>query len=255
MRISLRDLKAVRAGGVLTRYALLGESAYVVAELPASGTAGTTLEDPCRVEHWGYVLKGELTIERRSARVVAAGSAFHIAAGSTHRILSAGPAVVAGFIPVTEPVDDSPDALRKQGMGIVRSAGEVMSPPSAVDIVGTKTGVATTGQVQTLSAAMGEWLFTRSTFGPIGGFADGWCDLPHWGQILEGTLLLHWERGDIELLGAGDVFYCPGDVGGHRIEVADAATMIDYTPISAIREPGRRRAPRAISALQAVSGK
>jgi len=99
---------------------------------------------------------------------------------------------------------------------------------------------------------MGQWLFTRSTFGPISGYGDGWCDLPHWGQVIDGTLVLRWESGEIELLGAGDVFCCPRGAGGHRIEGADAATMVDYTPVAAVRDPSLRRAPRAVSALRAI---
>ena len=40
MRVSPRELKAVRAGGLVTRYAMLGDAAFVVADLPDGGTAG-----------------------------------------------------------------------------------------------------------------------------------------------------------------------------------------------------------------------
>ena len=96
---------------------------------------------------------------------------------------------------------------------------------------------------------MGDWLFTRSAFGALSGFAEGWCDLPHWGLVIEGDLVLHWENGEIELLGRGDAFHCPAGPPGHRIEVADVAAIVDYTPIAAIDEPERRRAPRALAAL------
>ena len=64
MRVSPRELKAVRAGGLVTRYAVLGDAVFVVADLPDGGTAGTSVEEPCRLEHWGLVLQGELTLTR-----------------------------------------------------------------------------------------------------------------------------------------------------------------------------------------------
>jgi hypothetical protein len=110
-----------------------------------------------------------------------------------------------------------------------------------------------TGQIETESAIMGDWLFTRSRFGPLSGYAEGWCDLPHWGLVLDGDLVLHWEDGELELLGPGDAFHCPSGPSGHRIEVADRATIIDYTPTAAIDEPQGRRAARAIMARRGRS--
>jgi hypothetical protein len=100
---------------------------------------------------------------------------------------------------------------------------------------------------------MGAWLFTRTTFGPLSGYADGWCDLPHWGLVLDGSLVLRWEDGDIELLGPGDAFHCPGGPTGHRFEVADIATIVDYTPIAAITDADRRPAPRTVNALGSLT--
>ena len=252
MRVSPRELRAVRAGGLLTRYALLGEAAFLIVEVPTTGSAGTSMEDPCRREHWGLVLKGELLLHGRRERAFGAGTAFYIAPGRTHRLTATPSAVIAGFAPVAQPVDDSPEGLRSRGIEVVRNFAAPALPSAEVRVAGTRARSAVTGHVQTVSALMGRWLFTRSTFGPIGGFGDGWCDLPHWGQVLDGTLVLRWESGEIELLDAGDVFSCPRDAGGHRIEVADTATIIDYTPVAAVRDPGLRRAPRAVSALRAI---
>ena len=252
MRVSPRDLRAVRAGGVLTRYALLGEAAFFLVELPPTGSAGTSLDEPCRREHWGIVHQGELLLRGGHERAFGPGTAFYVAPGRTHRFVAGGRAVIAGFAPVTAEIDDSPAGRRARGIELVRRTGIPSLPPTEVRIAGARTRTGTTGQVQTVSAVMGSWVFTRSIFGPIGGFGDGWCHLPHWGQVIDGTLLLHWESGEIELLGAGDIFACPAGVGGHRIEVADAATMIDYTPIDALLDPTLRRAPRTVAALRDV---
>ena len=250
MRVSPRELRAVRSRGVLTRYAVMGEAAFFLAEIPPTGSAGTSLDEPCRREHWGIVHQGELLLRGRHERRFAAGTAFYVAPGRTHRFFADGPAVVAGFAPVDTEIDDSPEGRRARGLESVRRAAVPHLPPTEVRIVGARARTGTAGTVQTVSAVMGRWVFTRSIFGPIGGFGDGWCELPHWGQVIDGTMLLHWQSGEIELLSAGDIFACPLGVGGHRIEVADAATMIDYTPIDAILDPSLRRAPRTVAALR-----
>lgn len=252
MRVSPRELKAVRAGGMVTRYAVLGAAMFVIAELPEAGTAGTTVEAPCRKEHWLLVLQGEIELDGGRARTFPAGTAFHVAPGPVHRLRTHSRAVVAGFQPVTTPIDDSPEVLRDRGMQVLRRVSAPVLPPTSMRVAGAHTRTATVGQIQTESAVMGDWLFTRTTFGPKTGFADGWCDLPHWGFVLDGNLVLHWENGEIELLGPGDVYHCP-DTLGHRIEVADTATIVDYTPIAAVDEPSRRRAPRALAARTGVS--
>jgi quercetin dioxygenase-like cupin family protein len=248
MRVSARDLKAVRAGGLVSRYAILGDAVFVIADVPEGGTAGTALETPCRQEHWGLVLQGSLHLDARRPRDFGPGTAFYVPPDRVHRFTADGRAVVAGFAPVTSPVDDSPDALRERGIEVLRHVSVPDLPPTSIRVEGSRTRTAATGRIHTVSAVMGSWLFTRSVFGSLSGFAEGWCDLPHWGLVLEGDLVLHWENGELELLGPGDAFHCPSGPPGHRIEVADVATIVDYTPIAAIDEPERRRAPRALAA-------
>ena len=77
---------------------------------------------------------------------------------------------------------------------------------------------------------MGTWVFMRTTYSPMSGYTSGWCDVPHWGLVLTGDLALNWEGG-VELLTAGDVYYCPAGPPGHQFQVPDAATTIDYTPL------------------------
>lgn len=248
MRVSRRDLKAVRAGGLVTRYAVLDDGVFAIAEVPDGGTTGTMLEEPCTQEHWGLVLAGDLHLDARRPRDFGSGTAFYVPPGRSHRFVAGDRVVVAGFAPLTTPVDDSPESLRRQGMEPLRGLAAPDLPPPSVRIEGSRTRSAETGRITTVSAVMGPWLFTRSAFGSLSGFAEGWCDLPHWGFVLDGDLVLDWEHGETELLGPGDVFYCPPGPPGHRIEVADTATMVDYTPLSAIDEPDRRRAPRALAA-------
>ncbi len=248
MRVSPRELKAVRAGGLVTRYAVLGDAVFVVADLPDAGTAGTSVEEPCRLEHWGLVLQGELTLTGRRRRTFDAGTAFYIAPGPVHRFHADARAVIAGFAPVTEPIDESPETFRARGVEILPGVGAPPPRPTNMRIAGGTSRTVAGGEIETESAVMGAWLFTRSTFGPQSGYAESWCDLTHWGFVLDGSLVLHWEDGELELLGPGDAFHCPGGPRGHRIEVADGATIVDYTPVSQLDDPTLRRAMRALRA-------
>jgi quercetin dioxygenase-like cupin family protein len=250
MRVSPLELRAVRADGIVTRYAVLGEAAFILAELPETGSAGTALEAACRLEHWGLVLHGELRLEARRSRTFRPGTAFYVAPGKVHRFRADGPTAVAGFAPVVGEIDDSPEALRARGIEVL---GGVLLPPDLPPTVRMDGGgrSAVTGQIETESAVMGRWLTTRSTYGRLSGYAEDWCDLPHWGMILDGSVILHWEHRELELLGPGDVFHSPAGPPGHRIEVPDRATIVDYTPVEAFHQPGRRKAPRTLAAYGA----
>jgi quercetin dioxygenase-like cupin family protein len=94
---------------------------------------------------------------------------------------------------------------------------------------------------------MGIWTCMRVTYGPLSGFASGWCDLPHWGQVLDGEIVVESED-ELELLSPGDIYWCPPGPPGHRFEVADSATVLDYTPTDALLGPGRRPGYRAAAA-------
>jgi hypothetical protein len=100
---------------------------------------------------------------------------------------------------------------------------------------------------------MGEWIFTRTTYGPLSGYTSGWCDMPHWGMVLSGDLALRFE-GSVELLSAGDVYYCPAGPPGHQFQVADGATTIDYTPVADLFGPGRKAEWRSAAARRIEGG-
>ena len=253
MRVSPRELKAVRASGLVTRYALLGEAVFLIVDFPDLGSQGTPVEDDCRLEHWGMVVQGELTLEGRRTRTFGPGTAFYVAPGPVHRFRADSRAVVLGFAPVTGPIDETAAGLRSRGIEVLRRSAAPSPLPTSVRVEGTRTRAASAGHVDTISAVMGDWLFTRSTFGPRSGYDDGWCDLPHWGIVLQGDLIVRWEDGELELLGPGDVFHCPAGPSGHRIEASGFATIVDYTPIAAVDDPNRRRAPRAVAARSGVA--
>jgi quercetin dioxygenase-like cupin family protein len=253
VRVSLRDLKGVSQGGLLARYALLGPAAFVFVELPASGTAGTNLEDWCQMEHWGLMLEGTLRLDGSEPRELQPGTAFYIPPdGPPHRFIATDRVTIAGFTPLREPVDTSPEALQARGLQIETRMPTPAAPPPLMRVANTPSRLMTRGQIEVETAEMGQWLFTQTTFGPLSGYTSGWCDLTHWGLVLSGDLILDHENS-LEVLTAGDVFYCPAGPPGHQFEVADRATIIDYTPIDEIGQVVRQEAWRRARSAPASS--
>ena len=63
MHVALPDLRALRQGGLVIRYAVLGSIAFVLVETPESGSAGTSIEQPSTRAHWAMVIDGDVTYE------------------------------------------------------------------------------------------------------------------------------------------------------------------------------------------------
>ncbi len=251
MRVSLRDLKGVSQGGVLARYALLGPAAFVFAELPETGTAGTSLEDWCHMEHWGLMLDGTLRLDGDEPREFHPGTAFYISPdGKPHRFLATERVTIAGFTPLREPVDTSPEALRARGLEIATHMPAPVAVPQLMRVASDHSRLTRRGQIEVETAEMGQWVFTQTTFGPLSGYTSGWCDLTHWGLVLSGDLILNHEDS-LEVLTAGDVFYCPAGPPGHQFEVADQATIIDYTPNDELGRIARQEAWRRARSVPA----
>jgi hypothetical protein len=117
MHVAPVDLRSLRQGGLTLRFAMLGEMAYVFAELPPTGSAGTSLETLCTQAHWGFVIDGELTFVRGDQReVIPAGRAFHVPAGGPeHRFEASMRALVAGFQPIESEAEVSDERLAARG--------------------------------------------------------------------------------------------------------------------------------------------
>jgi quercetin dioxygenase-like cupin family protein len=247
-------LKGVSQGGMLVRYALLGPAAFVFVEFPASGTAGTSVEDWCELEHWGLMLDGAIRLDGDEPREFHPGTAFYIPPdGKPHRFLATDRVTIAGFTPLREPVDTSPEALRARGLRVETKMPAPTAPPPLMRVANAQSRLTTRGQIELETAVMGEWLFTQTTFGPLSGYTSGWCDLTHWGLVLSGDLILNHED-TLEVLTAGDVFYCPAGPPGHQFEVADQATIIDYTPIDELKRVVRQEAWRRGRSTSASDG-
>jgi quercetin dioxygenase-like cupin family protein len=234
MHVAPVDLRAVRQNGIVIRFALLGPMAYVLAELPASGSSGTPLEQPCSLAHWGFVIGGELTFVANGQRdTIPPGRAFHVPGGSPEHVFeTTGAALIAGFQPVEPELDVSDDGLTAKGF-------EILTPHSAPTIVPpiAKHKVSA-GQVLTESWPMSAYLMTRVRMGERSGYAAGWCDAPHWGLVTAGRFAIEWED-DVEIVSAGEIFHCPAGPPGHRLEAADPVTFVDLTPLAVMRGDGR----------------
>lgn len=234
MHVAPDGLRAVRQDGITVRFAMLGSMAYVLAELPPSGSAGTSVERPCDLAHWGFVIDGELTFVTDAERLtIPAGRAFHVPAGGPmHHFETGGAALVAGFQPVEAELDVSDERLVEQGYEIMTDGPTAtIVPPVPPIVVGP-------GQVAVETWRMSGYLMNRVRMGERTGYTSGWCDVPHWGLVVDGRFAIEFEN-DIEVLSKGDIFHCPAGPPGHRIEAADPATFIDLTPIASLEAAGR----------------
>ena len=231
MHVAPADLRAVRAGDALVRFAILGPMAFVDAELAQPGRV-PEVQEPCLRPHTGMVVEGGFDLEHTGRRRrVDAGTAFRVASGAPHRHHLEDPVRVVAFETV-DGIDTSDAALRR--LGLVPAA-----VPRASALRLAAGPVPGRGVVQADVARLGTRLLTISRFGPRSGFATDWCDLPHWGSVVSGSVTIEWED-DVEVLTAGDVFRCPPGPPGHRILAAEPAVLIDLTPLEDVTPATRQ---------------
>jgi len=226
------ELRAVRSGDAVMRFAVLGEITYVDAMVPSDATLGPDADRPCERTHRGVVLEGGFALERPDRRQpIEARTAFHVPGGApAHRHLVDRSARVLAFEPSVEDLSDA--ELRRLGLEPVTRPG-----PLTVGWTDTRPTPGT-GRIEAEFAVQGSWVLTVARLGPRGGFADDYCDAPHWGTVLAGNVTLEWED-DVELLAAGDVYRCEPGPPGHRMLAVDPATLVDVTPLSALDGGGR----------------
>jgi hypothetical protein len=230
MHLAPADLRSVRQDGLSIRFGILGPIAYALAEVLAEGSAGTALERPCTRPHWGFVLAGDVTLHQGGeVTPLPVGHAFHVRAGGPeHHFEASGGAIVSGFDAVRPDLDASEAALEAQGFAIL--------PPDASApriIPTTPSQPIEAGSVDADAHLMSNLVLTRVRMGTTSGFASPWCDAEHWGIVAAGRVAIEWED-DVEVLGTGDIYYCPPGPPGHRVTAADPATLVDLTPLAAL---------------------
>jgi quercetin dioxygenase-like cupin family protein len=230
MHVSPSDLRMVRQDGLVIRFALLGSMAFVMVEVPTTGSAGTSIEVPCVKPHWAFVISGDVTYQRDGrTQPILPGSAFHVpAGGAQHWFRASGNARIAGFEPIDPVADTSDSALAAQGFELL--GPEVLG--SATVIPGAAAPLLDDRQINARAWSMSALAITQANFGPGSGYTTTWCDAPHWGLVTGGRLAIEWED-DVEILAVGDVYHCPAGPPGHRLEAADPASIVDLTPVGA----------------------
>jgi hypothetical protein len=214
------------------RFAVLGEITYVDAVVPPDAALAPEADLPCERTHRGVVLEGGFALERPHERhPIEARTAFHVLGGAPpHRHLVDRPTRVLAFEPSVEDLGDA--ELRRLGL-------EPVTRPDPFAPAWSDTRPSPpTGRIEAEFAVMGSWVLTVARLGPRGGFANDYCDAPHWGTVLAGNVTIEWED-DVELLAAGDVYRCLPGPPGHRMLAVGPATMVDVTPLSALDGHGR----------------
>lgn len=59
------------------------------------------------------------------------------------------------------------------------------------------------------------------------------CHCPHWGYVIEGEIMVRYNDGEEETVGAGEVFYWPA---GHTAIVQEDVKLIDFSPSKEFNE-------------------
>jgi quercetin dioxygenase-like cupin family protein len=251
MHVALPELRALRQGGLVIRYAMLGSVAFLVVEVPESGSSGTSMEAPTRQAHWALVIDGGLTYEADGTTLtIPAGSALYVPGGDPeHRLRAAGGSRIAGFVPIDPSVEITDSLLAERGFEVLGPAASSGTQPIVVPAsAGDPSPV---GSIGAHSWPMPPYAMTNARFGPASGYTADWCDAPHWGLVTAGQLVIEYEH-DVEIVGAGDVYYCPPGPPAHRLQAADPATVVDLTPIDAILGDGRVAEWRRTALLEAA---
>ena len=235
MHLAPADLRSVRQDGLSIRFGILGPVAYALAIVPPAGSSGTALERPCTRPHWGFVLDGDVTLHQAGRSIaLPVGHAFHVRAGGPeHHLEASGGAVISGFEPVEQDLETIEAGLLAHGFEVVE-ADEI----GARTVPTASTRPIEPGDIDADAHSMSNLVLTRTRMGSTSGYATEWCDVQHWGMVTAGRVAIEWE-GDIEILGTGDIYYCPPGPPGHRITAADPATIVDLTPVAALERSTR----------------
>jgi len=238
MHVAPPDLRALRQRGLVIRFAMLGPIAFVLAEVPEGGTVETCMEQPSRLPHWALVLDGELTVERDGPPLrVSAGHALYVPGdGSDHHFHATGGARIAAFQPTDPSADLGESGLAGLGFEILTPGASDGAAPIIVPAL--RAGAPRAGTIEARSWSMPPYAMTTARFGSSSGYTAAWCDAPHWGLVTAGQLVIEYED-DVEMVAAGDAYYCPAGAPAHRLQAADPATIVDLTPIEALAGDGR----------------
>ena len=67
----------------------------------------------------------------------------------------------------------------------------------------------------------------------LNGLENDSCHCPHWGYILDGSILVKYDNGVEETLSTGDVYYMPN---GHTAIVQEDVKLVEFSPSKEFNE-------------------
>ncbi len=98
------------------------------------------------------------------------------------------------------------------------------------------------GELETRYVEMGDLAIRHARvpagtdFGPVlQGLPGDRCPSPHWGIILEGSIVIEHADGSVETANAGDVYHWPA---GHTAHTDGGAVFIEVGPVGPMRQFG-----------------
>lgn len=65
------------------------------------------------------------------------------------------------------------------------------------------------------------------------GLKNDHCQVPHWGYLIEGSMLLEYENGEKETYVAGEAFYFPP---GHTGEILEDVLLVSFSPEKGMKD-------------------
>ncbi|MGA9714657.1 MAG: hypothetical protein WBQ48_02385 [Aeromicrobium sp.] len=98
------------------------------------------------------------------------------------------------------------------------------------------------GELETRYVELGEQAIRHARvpagtdFGPVlQGLPNDRCPSPHWGIILEGSVVIDHADGTVETARAGEVYYWPA---GHTAHTDEGVVFIEVGPIGPMKQFG-----------------
>jgi mannose-6-phosphate isomerase-like protein (cupin superfamily) len=122
-------------------------------------------------------------------------------------------------------VTNQPDVCNQQTIKILVMKVNKENIPVAMEGPGTKMRLQP--DFGGMTACFNE-LPQGTDFTPLlQGLENDSCHSPHWGYVVDGSMLVKYNDGIEEVLNAGDVYYMPA---GHTVIVQDDIKLIEFSP-------------------------
>jgi hypothetical protein len=95
------------------------------------------------------------------------------------------------------------------------------------------------GEIRTRGEEWGDQIVRHLSLPPgadfrplLQGLPGDRCDCPHWGYVLDGSIVVRHADGTEETNRAGDIYYWPG---GHTGWTDEGVTFVEFSPAAELR--------------------